>query len=110
MENKILSAYENRPRTLWSRLALGTVLVALMAWSATAAVDYTGASGGGQIAASIISGILHPDLSLLFNFTTEGVPYLMLETICIAFLGTVVGAVLLIKAAPQIFDRQYTKA
>ena len=94
MENKILSAYENRPRTLWSRLALGAVLVALMAWSATAAVDYTGASGGGQIAASIISGILHPDLSLLFNFTTEGVPYLMLETICIAFLGTVVGAVL----------------
>ena len=96
MENKILSAYENRPRTLWSRLALGAVLVALMAWSATAAVDYTGASGGGQIAASIISGILHPDLSLLFNFTTEGVPYLMLETICIAFLGTVVGAVLAI--------------
>ena len=41
MENKILSAYENRPRTLWSRLALGAVLVALMAWSATAAVDYT---------------------------------------------------------------------
>ena len=32
MENKILSAYENRPRTLWSRLALGAVLVALMAW------------------------------------------------------------------------------
>lgn len=96
MENKILSAYENRPRTLWSRLALGAVLVALMAWSVTAAVDYTGASGGGQIAASIISGILHPDLSLLFNFTTGGVPYLMLETICIAFLGTVVGAVLAI--------------
>ena len=96
MENKILSAYENRPRTLRSRLALGAVLVALMAWSATAAVDYTGASGGGQIAASIISGILHPDLSLLFNFTAEGVPYLMLETICIAFLGTVVGAVLAI--------------
>ena len=81
MENKILSAYENRPRTLWSRLALGAVLVALMAWSSTAAMDYTGASGGDQIAASIISGIL---------------PYLMLETICIAFLGTVVGAVLAI--------------
>ena len=96
MENRILSAYEARPRNLGSRLALGAVLVALMAWSATAAVDYTGASGGGQIAASIISGILHPDLGLLFNFTTEGVPYLMLETICIAFLGTVVGAVLAI--------------
>ena len=32
--------------------------------------------------------------TLLFNFTTSGVAYLLLETMCIAFLGTIVGAVL----------------
>ena len=38
--------------------------------------------------------------SLVYNAS-----YMLPET-----LITVVGAVLLIKAAPQIFDRQYTKA
>ncbi|OON96487.1 MAG: phosphonate ABC transporter, permease protein PhnE, partial [Epulopiscium sp. Nele67-Bin005] len=42
------------------------------------------------------TGIFTPDMDLLFNFTEQGVPYLLLETICIAFLGTVVGAILAI--------------
>ena len=42
----------------------------------------------------IISGIFHPDTNLLFDLSTSGVAYLLLETMCIAFLGTIVGAVL----------------
>lgn len=34
-----------------------------------------------------------------FNLTKQGVPYLLLETICIAFLGTVVGAIISIPFA-----------
>ena len=95
MENRILQAYENRPKNLLYRLVVGAILVGLIAWSATAATDATGgAASGGQIAVSILSGIFHPDMELLLNFTDEGVLYLMLETVCIAFLGTVVGAIL----------------
>src|SRR5699024_1330162 len=38
-------------------------------------------------------GIFHPDLSL-FNLSKESVPYLLVETLAIAFLGTIVGAIL----------------
>ena len=49
---------------------------------------------GLSVAANILSGIVHPDMDLLLNLTTSGVPYLLLETFCIAFLGTIVGAVI----------------
>jgi phosphonate transport system permease protein len=48
---------------------------------------------GGKMALNILNGIVHPEKKLLFNLTTQGVPYLLLETICIAFMGTVVGAI-----------------
>lgn len=37
---------------------------------------------------------LPPLPKLLFTLGTNGVPYLLLETFCIAFLGTIVGAVI----------------
>ena len=54
---------------------------------------------GAKIAWNILAGIFHPDTDLLFNFTTQGVPYLLLETICIAFLGTIVGAIISVPLA-----------
>ncbi|MEG2116409.1 MAG: phosphonate ABC transporter, permease protein PhnE, partial [Clostridia bacterium] len=52
------------------------------------------AKQGFEMAKSIVGGIFTPDLKMLFNLTEKGVPFLLLETICIAFLGTVVGAVI----------------
>ena len=46
------------------------------------------------VAGNILSGIFHPSGKLLFTLGTNGVPYLLLETFCIAFLGTIVGAVI----------------
>ena len=43
---------------------------------------------------SIIKGIFTPDTTLLFDTSNKGVAYLLLETICIAFLGTLVGSIL----------------
>ena len=48
------------------------------------------AGGGGEHP----SGIFHPSAKLLLTLGTDGVPYLLLETFCIAFLGTIVGAVI----------------
>lgn len=47
-----------------------------------------------EVAKNIIKGIFNPNRDMLFNLTTKGVPYLLLETICIAFLGTLVGAII----------------
>ena len=96
----IQEMYEARPK-MWIMVTAVLVIMAfLIAWSSTA---FKGTDGtevdGWAVAKSIISGIFHPSTSLLFNFTTEGVPYLLLETLCIAFLGTLVGAVLAIPFA-----------
>lgn len=87
--------YEQEPKTWYMKIAVALIVAGLLAWSMSA-VDMSNAtnSNGLQVAASIIGGILHPDTELLFNLTTGGVAYLLLETMCIAFLGTIVGAVL----------------
>lgn len=80
-------------------MAVAFVFVSLMAWSSST-LKVTATEGGGlSIAANIIKGIFNPDTRLLFNFTRQGVAYLLLETVCIAYLGTIVGAVLAIPLA-----------
>lgn len=99
MNNRIIEAYNKRPKNWVYNLVLAVITVALLIWSGTA-VETSGATqGGGAIALNVIKGIFQPDLKFLFNFTTSGVPYLMLETICIAFLGTIVGAIISIPLA-----------
>ncbi len=94
MENKIKKAYENAPKTWILKLVLTLVVVCILVWSSST-VKITDNSGKGlQVAGNIISGIFHPDPKLLFTTAKAGVPYLLLETMCIAFLGTIVGAVI----------------
>ena len=94
MKKEIDKMYEQEPKTWYAKLLVALLLAALMAWSMSAV--QTGNSGGDglSVAGKIISGIFHPDTELLFDFSTSGVAYLLLETMCIAFLGTIVGAVL----------------
>ena len=99
MNNRIEAAYEQRPRRWVFELAVALVVAALLIWSGTAVETAGTTQSGATIAWNILAGIFHPDTGLLFNFTTQGVPYLLLETICIAFLGTIVGAILSIPLA-----------
>ncbi len=50
-------------------------------------------SSGSEVALNIISQILQPSKDLIFSFEADSVPYLLIETIAIAFLGTLFGAV-----------------
>ncbi len=94
--NRIQAQFEKQPKTWIFQLVAALALVGLMVWSSST-VKFNGLTESGfDVAKSIINGILHPDTELLFNFTTKGVPYLLLETMCIAFLGTIVGAILAI--------------
>ena len=99
MNNRIEAAYEQRPRRWVFELAVALVVAALLIWSGTAVETAGTTQNGAVIAWNILAGIFHPDTDLLFNFTTQGVPYLLLETICIAFLGTIVGAIISIPLA-----------
>ena len=66
----------------------------LLAWSGSAVRVSNPTGNGLEVAGNILSGIFHPSAKLLFTLGTDGVPYLLLETFCIAFLGTIVGAVI----------------
>ena len=94
MEKTIAAAYKDAPKTWIYKLLLVFIVAAMLAWSSSTIVinDTTGSGAG--VAKNILLGIFHPDTKLLFNFTNSGVLYLLLETLCIAFLGTIVGAVI----------------
>ncbi len=92
MQEPILKMMNNEPRRLWWRLLPAFLFAALMAWSGTALGGSESNPNGLAVAGQIIAGIFQPDLKLLFDFSSQGVPFLLLETFCIAFLGTIVGA------------------
>ncbi len=94
MNEKIQKAYASAPKTwLWQLLAAFCV-ACLLAWSGSAVRVSNPTGNGLEVAGNILSGIFHPSAKLLFTLGTDGVPYLLLETFCIAFLGTIVGAVI----------------
>jgi phosphonate transport system permease protein len=99
MNQRIERAYENRPKNWVFEASVAVVFLALLVWSASAVETSGTTQNGGKIAINILKGIFQPDTKLLFNLTVQGVPYLLLETICIAFLGTVVGAIISIPLA-----------
>ena len=92
----IQEAYENRPRLWWLYTLILLIVAALLGWSGTA-VEYKGlATKGMEVAKGVGFGLIHPDTNLLFNLTTDGVPYQLLQTVAIAVLGTLIGGILAI--------------
>lgn len=80
-------------------LIVTVIVIALFVWSAFA-IDLTKVDHNGlKVASGILRGLIHPDLNLLFNLTTQSVLYLLVETLAIAFLGTIVGGILSVPLA-----------
>jgi len=94
--NAIEEQYLKRPTRFWRQWLTAVILTALFVWSTSALQLNNLTVNGLHIAKNIVLGLLQPDFGLLFNFTTKGVPYLLLETMAIAFLGTIVGGILAI--------------
>jgi phosphonate transport system permease protein len=66
----------------------------VLVWS-FGALDYNGVTQSGlQIAASILESLVNPNFERLLSSQVDGVPFLMLETLGIAVLGTILGAIL----------------
>lgn len=95
MELTVKKQLDKEPN-LWINKALTTIILVLIIVWAGKSIVYNGVKENGlDIVRNIVSGILHPDTEMLFDFTA-GVPYLLLETIAIALLGTIIGAILAI--------------
>lgn len=93
MIDKLNDMYERRSTSKWQKVFWTILVLVLVLWSMTTLNGIHMTKNGGAIASNIIKGIFSPDTELLFNVTKQSVPYLLLETIAIAFLGTLVGAV-----------------
>lgn len=80
-------------RKRWISAGIVVALLLLFLYSLLAIRPGNGSKLGWKVAGAIVKGILHPDWSYLFMWNKDGVLFLMLETICIAIAGTVLGAV-----------------
>lgn len=92
----VLEKLYSEPNNLWKRILIFIVLLIIAAWGASS-LSFNGITEKGTLVAkNVLSGIMHPETELLFNMTTDGVPFLVLQTIAIAVLGTINGAILAI--------------
>lgn len=90
---------QTEPRNLRYILTVALIVIILFLWSVTTMSLKDMNESGLKIASNILNGLIHPDFSLLFNFSKQSVPFLLAETVAIAFLGTLVGAILAVPLA-----------
>lgn len=95
----VAEMYANRPRKWVLYLAIVLLIVVMVGWSASD-IKFTGLTvTGTAVAKGVLHGVFSPDTALLFGTSDTDVPYLLLQTIAIAVLGTLIGAVLAIPFA-----------
>ena len=99
MNDKILEAYNKRPRLAWLYFLVSAIIISLVIYSAQGMAFSGIAEKGSEIAKGMMHGLTHPDKNLLFSTATDGVPYLIFQTIAIAVLGTFFGAILAVPIA-----------
>ena len=95
----VAEAYANRPRH-WMVYTLIVLIIAVMIGWSSSDIQFTGLTAPGtEVAKGVLHGVFNPDKSLLFGTGETDVPYLLLQTIAIAVLGTLNGAILAIPFA-----------
>ena len=120
----IEETYAQRPRSWWVYTLIVLVVALILFWSASG-VQYKGiANKGSEVAQGIVRGLASPNWDLLLGritenttttkilgitVSTEGVPYLLFQTIAIAFLGTIIGGLLAVPISFLACDRVVPK-
>ena len=120
----IEETYAQRPRRWWVYTLVVLIVALILVWSANG-VQYKGiANKGSEVASGIVTGLTHPNWDLLIGritedttttkiagitISTEGVPYLLFQTIAIAFLGTIIGGLLAVPISFLACDRVVPK-
>ena len=95
----VAEMYANRPRKWLLYTAIILIIAVLIGWSAND-IHFTGLTATGtEVAKGVVHGVFHPDTALMFGSGDSDVPYLLLQTIAIAVLVTLFGAILAIPFA-----------
>lgn len=87
------------PRNHRYVLTVTAIVLILFIWSLNTVNFKDMNQNGFVIALNILKGLGSPDLELLFSLSKQGVIYLLIQTTAIAFLGTLVGALLSVPLA-----------
>ena len=91
--------YAMRPRKWCLYTLIVLIIVLLVGWSGSS-IRFEGLTvTGREVARGVVSGVSHPDMKLMFGSGETDVPYLLLQTMAIAVLGTLFGAILAIPFA-----------
>ena len=95
----VAEVYASRPRKWLLYTAIVLIIAVLVGWSSSG-VNFNGVTQvGAEVAKGVFYGVFNPDRNLLFGTTETDVPYLLLQTMAIAVLGTIFGAILAIPFA-----------
>jgi len=93
MSENILAVYKKRPKSWILNLAI-FLIICFILYLSIPYIPFKGIQEKSiNIAQSIVYGIVQPDFSYFLDFSKNALPYLLLETIAIAFLGSLIGAV-----------------
>ena len=97
---RVQEQLSKQPKVFW-RNALVFGISAVVILFSLDYINYKGLTDTGvEIALNILKSVFTPNLPFLLDFTTKtGVPYLILETAAIAFLGTIMGTIVSIPLA-----------
>lgn len=96
MNESVRKQLEQEPNRALYFSTIAVILLALLVWSLFGVDVRWIDEQGSSIAVNILRGVVTPDLDFLLDFTSSGVAYLLFETICIAFLGTIFGSLIAI--------------
>lgn len=95
----VAGMYAMQPHKWILYLGIVLVIAVLIGWSASD-MSFSGMTATGtEVAKGVLHGVFHPDTKLLFGTSDSDVPYLLMQTIAIAVLGTLFGAILAIPFA-----------
>jgi phosphonate transport system permease protein len=94
----VIETYNSRPKHTVRNVFVGVLLSALIIWSSPV-LKHTQFLGGAEIARNIARAFINPSWDSLFNLRVEGIPYLMFQTVGMAVLGTILGAILAVPFA-----------
>ncbi len=87
-------AYQNRPKPWKFQLFINTAIIILFLWSVQIVKPMPISEHGAVIARNIIRGIINPNFNIVFSMKPYHIPYMLLETLSIAFLGTLIASIL----------------
>lgn len=102
MTNKTISVDDQLKKypPLWPRYLIEIVGCVAVVILTKQVANYNGINEKGMaLAKSLLSGLLHPSMDLIFDTSSVGLGYMLLETFAIAFLGTIIGTILALPLA-----------